>query len=212
MNSLLSFLSHHFRAPARLLATGFVALALNAPAWASPGAHGPNGEHLDGPAQGNAMIGNSPRMEARSELFELVAQLYDGELSILINRYETNEPVLEGKVEVESGPLKAIAKFHADHGDYAVDDAALLKALSAPGEHALVFTIVAGSDSDLLNGSLQVRAPVAEPHGHDDHDHEHGLTRTALAAGLLGAGAIGLLAWRRRKNHSAHNVLAGGQQ
>lgn len=42
------------------------------PAWASPGAHGPNGEHLDGPAAA-APAGSLPRLETFSEAFELVA-------------------------------------------------------------------------------------------------------------------------------------------
>ena len=97
-----------------------------------------------------------PRVEAKSELFELVANLKPGELSILVDRYETNEPVLGAQLEVESGSLKAIAAFRADKGDYVVTDAALLKALAAPGEHALVFTLMAGKDSDLLDGTLLV--------------------------------------------------------
>lgn len=36
----------------------------------------------------------APRMEARSESFELVAHLWGDELSMLINRFETSEPVL----------------------------------------------------------------------------------------------------------------------
>jgi hypothetical protein len=135
-------------------------------AVAGPGAHGPNGEHLDGPAGGHVHGPNTdaPRMEAHSDAFELVATLADGELSILIDRYATNEPVLEAKVEVAAGATKAIAKFHADHGDYAIADEAFLKAVSQLGEHALVITINAGKDSDLLDGVLTVTATA-----HDDH-------------------------------------------
>ena len=64
--------------------------------------------------------------------------------------------MLNAKLEVESGSLKAAAAFRAEAGDYVVTDAALLKALAAPGEHALVFTLVAGKDSDLLDGTLVV--------------------------------------------------------
>ena len=83
------------------------------------------------------------RVEANSDLFELVATLAGGELSILIDRFATNEPVLQAQVEVESGALKALAKFHADIGYYAVDDPAMLKKLSTPGEHPLVITVLA---------------------------------------------------------------------
>ena len=143
------------------------ALFLATGALASPGAHGPNGEHLDGPAA-SASSASTPRLETFSEAFELVAQLAGGELSVMIDRYDTNEPVLNGQLEVEYKGLTVPAKFHADLGDYAIDDARLLKALSAPGKHALLFTLIAGEDSDLLEGTLVVSAPAAEHHNHND--------------------------------------------
>ena len=89
--------------PRFLLPWGFASLmALYAIAsHAGPGAHGPNGEHLDAPtvaASGKA----SPRIEAKSELFELVGTLAGGELSLLIDRFQSNEPLLKAEVEVES--------------------------------------------------------------------------------------------------------------
>ena len=56
----------------------------------------------------------------------------------MLDRFETNAPVLDARLEVESGGRKAQARFHADQGDYAVDDPALIGLLSTPGEHALV--------------------------------------------------------------------------
>ncbi|MFM9433019.1 hypothetical protein ACFDR9_000048 [Janthinobacterium sp. CG_23.3] len=129
-------------------------------ALASPGAHGPNGEHLDGPA-GQASTGAVPRIEAVTEDFELVGTLSGGELSILIDRYESNEPVLNGKLDVQYQALKASATFHADIGDYAITDQRFLQAISTPGKHALLFTLVAGKDSDLLEGTLEVAATAA---------------------------------------------------
>ena len=73
-----------------------------------------------------------PRVEAKSEAFELVAELRAGELAILVDRYESNEPVLGAKLEVESGSLKAVAAFRAEQGDYVVTDAAMLNVLAAP--------------------------------------------------------------------------------
>ena len=150
--------------------TLLVASALS-PAFAAPGAHGPNGEHLDSNASTQSSGQQAPSFEAKSELFELVGRLSGGELSLLIDRYDTNAPVLGATVEVETGSLKATAKHHADHGDYAIDDEAFLKALSAPGEHGLVITIVAAEDSDLLDGVLRVSTQEA---AHGDHGHEHG--------------------------------------
>ncbi len=170
-----------------------LALAVST-ALAGPGAHGPGGEHLDAPA-GAAAAGGMPRVEASTEAFELVGQLYEGELSLLIDRFETNEPLLEAQVEVESGGLKAVATFHADHGDYAVDDARLLALLSQPGEHALVFTVVKGQESDLLDGTLVHADPVAGP---DDHGTDGPLARWGLALVLLASLGAGGWWWRRR--------------
>jgi len=130
------------------------------PTWAGPGAHGPNGEHLDSPKTDNLMQAGL-RIEANSDLFELVATLTNGELSIFIDRFVTNEPLLHGQVEVESGSLKAQAKFRAEIGDYLIDDPALLQKLSTPGEHPLVITVIAGKDSDLLDAMLRVPATLA---------------------------------------------------
>lgn len=141
-------------------------LALALPALASPGAHGPNGEHLDGPAASSS-TGSVPRVETFTELFELVGHLSGGELSVLVDRYDTNEPVLNGKLVVQYKGMKAQAKFHADVGDYAIDDEKLLKALAAPGKHALLFTFVAGGESDLLEGTLEVSAPAHSGHEAD---------------------------------------------
>jgi hypothetical protein len=163
-------------------------LLLGAGAAAAPGAHGPNGEHLDAPAQAIAGRSGAPRMEASSETFELVGHLRADEFSMLINRFETSEPVLEAQVDVEVDGVKAAAKFHSDMGDYAVDDAAFLKALRAPGEHALVVTVIAGADSDLLDGTLKNDGAAAGSgegaHGHS-HDDEHGRLATPILLALL---------------------------
>ncbi len=177
----------------RLIAVVMIALSLTCSALASPGAHGPNGEHLDEKAHAE-VAGDVPRLETFTELFELVAQLAGGELSVMIDRYETNEPVLNGKLEVQYKDMKAIAKFHPDMGDYAIDDAKMVAALSAPGKHALLFTFIAGDDSDLLEGSLQVAAHAE----HDDH-HDSAWWKW-IAAGALLATLLGVAVFLRRRN------------
>lgn len=132
----------------------FYLLTMSA-AWA----HGPDGDHAheDTPAV-SAQSGAQPRIDTSTETFELVGQLQGNGLSVLIDRFETNEPVLNGKLEVELNGLKAPATFRADQGDYVINDAAFLQALSKPGKHPLVFTLAAADDSDLLEGTLEVRA------------------------------------------------------
>ena len=189
------------------------ALACNF-AMAAPGAHGPGGEHLDEagrPAAGTAL----PRIVAKSELFELVAELKGGELVIVVDRFETNEPVLNARLEVASGGLESVAAFRAEAGDYVVADPALLKALATPGEHALLFTLAAGKDTDLLDGTLVM--PGAKTgageggHAHDgegahDHERERGVW---IGAGVLALGLLaGFVWWRRR--HRQRRMLSEG--
>lgn len=174
------------------------------PAFAAPGAHGPNGEHLDAPAGSGGVVNAAPRFEAQSDMFEVVGRLQGGELSMLINRFATNEPVLDAKVEIESGTTKAQATFHADLGDYAVDDAAMLKALSLPGgDHPLVITVLAGSDADLLDGTLSVTVPA------DDHGDGHGLPYWIWGALVIAAlAAVGLYYRHRAGNSRIQNLGA----
>ncbi|KQY81533.1 MULTISPECIES: hypothetical protein [Roseateles] len=195
----------------RGLATALLAATFSLGAAAGPGAHGPNGEHLDGPATTPAPGGSRPRIEAKSEQFELVATLSGGEFSMLIDRFATNEPVLNARVEVESGGLKAKAPFHEDIGDYAVADEAMLKLLGKPGDHAVVITVIHGNQSDLLDATLKVTAEQAQaaaeaPHAHDhagaaDRGHEHtsGSRKLWIGLGVVAAVLVALAAWRRRK-------------
>lgn len=207
---------NHIRHTLRWCAALALAATLALPAVAAPGAHGPNGEHLDGPAAASGSADASPRMESKSEAFELVATLSGGELSMLIDRFETNEPVLNARVEVESGKLKATAKFHADHGVYAVDDAAMLRALTQPGSHPIVVTVIAAKDTDLLDGTLEVteasaNAATGRAHSRvDPQGHEHAgaqgrnawLQPTLIVAALALAAGAGFW-WQRRKRGAA---------
>ncbi|SER52699.1 hypothetical protein [Giesbergeria anulus] len=192
-----------------LVLSGLTVLFTNVSA--SPGAHGPNGEHLDGAPKAGATSTN-PRFEAKSEAYELVGRLQGGELSMFINRFATNEPVDGAKVEVEFGELKATAPFHSDQGDYAVADESFLKALSTPGSHALVITLVDGNESDLLDGTLEVGKPTATS-GDAEHGHGHNnkLIYGGLAlAALLAAGGTG---WLLGRSASKRNVsVKGGTQ
>jgi len=201
--------------PTSLLARSCIAILLlmltGVSAFAGPGAHGPNGEHLDQNAAAGAPSAQ-PRVEAATEIFELVAVLSGGELSLLIDRFDSNAPVLGAKVEVEAAGRKAEAKFHADHGDYAIDDPALIAALAAPGQHAVVISVVAGEDSDLLNGTLVVTAPgarsTASGHTHDGDEHDHALEYAAwVSAGIVALGAAMFFLRRRRHRRTTANVM-----
>ena len=185
----------------RVLAlTGLLGLA--GLAWAGPGAHGPNGEHLDGPAMAVGGAG-LPRVEAHTELFELVGELGEQELSLLIDRYDSNAPVLGARVTVESGGIEVAATFHADHGDYAVSDARLLALLRQPGDHALVFTVTLGDDSDLLDGTLRRPQAVAPA------EHAAGLPWAQLLGGLAVFAALLVAAYVYLQRRARARLLPG---
>jgi hypothetical protein len=142
-----------------------------------------------------------PRLEAHSEVFELVAELRAGELTVLVDRYETNEPVLGAKLEVESGGSKAMATFRPEQGDYAVTDRTLLNALAAPGEHGLVFTLVSNSESDLLDGTL-VTPQGGGTSNSGSGDHRLDLVRLMWLGGSVAAlGLLGSAVWRRQRRY-----------
>lgn len=101
----------------------------------------------------------SPRVEAHSDLFELVGVVDKGQMTVYLDRYATNEPMLGAKIEYESGTNKGVAAAQAD-GTYLIK----FDALAKPGELPFAFTVTAGSDTDLLAGDLDMK----NPHDHTD--------------------------------------------
>lgn len=97
----------------------------------------------------------APRLEARSDAFELVAALDGGHLVVWLDRWADNAPVTDATVEVDSPSLKGALTPRAD-GSYA------RPAALPPGEHALVFSITTKNDGDLLNGVLRLPAPTPD--------------------------------------------------
>jgi biotin carboxyl carrier protein len=93
----------------------------------------------------------APRVDASSNLFELIGVLRDGRLTIFVDRFVTNEPVKDAVVEVDTpdGNVKATAN---PDGTYSLPAAWARKGASTD----LIFTVTAGQEIDVLTGSLQV--------------------------------------------------------
>lgn len=161
---------------------------------AAPGAHGPNGEHLDSPGAGSiAALDGRPRMEGYSELFELVAHVEHDRVSVMINVYETNAPVDGATVDLDSDGRTVRAEFDPSTGVYSFMDRELADRLNGPGMHSLAFTIDTGEQFDIVAGALD----VAE---HEHHDRSRpGLWIAAAAVALALAG---LLFHRRRRTRA----------
>ena len=175
-------------------ATFLIVFFLAVTALISPARAGEGHDHGD--AQVTSASESSPRFTAHSNLFEAVGLLLGDELSITLDRYATNEPVLKAKVEVASGSYKAVAVFHADHGDYSLPSTAFKK----PGTYAIVLTITAGEQTDLLTGELVVPSPDAQA-AHGNHARPW-LSWAAYASGALLLAVIALATLRRRKRRS----------
>lgn len=126
-----------------------MAAALALPAWSHEG-------HDDAapPAIATQV---APRAAGESDEFELVAVLQGKELTLYLDRYTSNEPVVGAQVEVEGGGFKGVAAETAP-GVYSMAAAAL----AGPGRHALTVSVQAGDIADLLTATLDVAKPAAE--------------------------------------------------
>lgn len=105
-------------------------------------------DHGDQP-KSSSQIGTTPRLEAISGPFELVALIRNGELVIYLDRFETNEPVTGAAISVETpkGPQDA----KESNGTYRLD-APWAKDASVD----LIFTVIDGDASEILTGTLAV--------------------------------------------------------
>ncbi len=158
---------------------------------------GPGHDHGDTPAV--ASTGKaSPRFDAHSDLFEAVGVLGVSELSIIIDRYHNNEPLLNAKVELESGSTKLAGIFHVEHGDYRF----AAKPFEKPGAYPITLTITAGDEVDILAGNLIVPAAEAA------HTHADGLMAwkswAVIGALVVGFGIAVTLFVRRRVGGVSH--------
>ena len=176
-------LAQSIRAQAATIFIAFFLFLLTPAVWAGPG-------HGDEPA--TAAGTTSPRITSHSELFELVGVVDKGEMTIFLDRYATNEPVKDAKIELEIGNVKGVAAVQAD-GSYLFKNDVLAK----PGELAVSFTVLAGKDADLMAGDLKIGNPV-DNHA-DDVASKPWLRWAAYAGGAVLLIAIAAAVLRRRK-------------
>ena len=113
--------------------------------WADAG-------HDHGGAATDAVVSAQPRFTAVSETFELVGVLNGKRLVLYLDRADDNSPVKDAKLELElSGakvPVKAVGE-----GEFEATLAQVLK----PGVTTVSATVVAGQETDLLAGELDIR-------------------------------------------------------
>ena len=157
------------RAIAFILCGLLIYLALSSRVNASPGAHGPNGEHLD---TSNAVLASTnPKFESFTESFELSGELLETELIIYLHDFKTNVPVKGADIELESGELSAIAKYSDTLKAYVLTEKKMLKLLNSEGEHEIVLTVMTQDNGDLLVANLITPKVLTIDEHHDDNHH-----------------------------------------
>lgn len=154
------------------------------PAWA--GGDSSDG-HTHAAPEPVLAVAAAPRAIATTEEFEIVAILQGKQLVIYIDRFASNEPIVNAKVEVEGVGMQSLASETAD-GTYVINVAAEIP----PGKHPLTISIEAGDTADLLIATLDISPVTAGT------EHAGGWRQQIIwiVAGLLLA-AGGWLAVRR---------------
>jgi hypothetical protein len=183
---------HTNRAISALL---FTAITLTLP---RAGLAGPGHDHGDAVT---AAIGSTalPRFAATSETFELVGVLQDKQLTLYLDRANDNSPVKDAQLQLELGGSKVDVKPHGE-GEFQAT-------LSQPLKRGIIpvtATVVAGADTDLLGGELDLHAGDAE---HAAHTHTWKEYALWIAAGL---GSLALFAWAMRFLMRRRSSASGG--
>ena len=114
-------------------------------------AHGDE-DHSDAAKAPIAVVSTSgTQLELKSPDVELLGVLHDGKLTLYADRYATNEPIRNAKIELESSGRKVQAQALKD-GSYT----AAADWFVQPGKHEIVVSIEAEGLEDLLIGTLEV--------------------------------------------------------
>lgn len=124
-------------------------LLLAPPVLAGPGHDGGHDHDAAQPVASGPAV---PRFEAQSELFEVVGVVAGNALTLTVDRYASNEPVPDARIELESGSFKAQGEYIADRQSYRFAS----DAFGAPGTYPVTLTITAGEEVDLLAADLVV--------------------------------------------------------
>lgn len=155
-----------------------------------PAVHADAGhDHGEAPAAAGLAL---PRFAATSDLFELVGVLDGQKLALYLDHAGDNSPVKEAQLELDIAGTRVPVTRVAE-GEFQ----AALAAPLAEGVSPVTATVVAGTETDLLAGEIDVHAAApahAEPAGRHN----------ALLAGAVGAVLLALAAvWGLRRGRTA---------
>jgi hypothetical protein len=148
------------------------------------------------PAAGPAL----PRFTAVSDLFELVGVVNGKQVTLYLDRFADNSPVKDARLELQLDGNAIAVEPHAD-GEFE----AVLEQELKPGVVSVTATVIAGQETDLLAGELDLHEGAEA----DEETHEQDWKPLA---GWLGAGvlALGLVGWGVLRKGASHNKSTGG--
>ena len=176
--------------PAALLAAAILVVS---PSWAGEG-------HDHGDAAPAAVGQALPRFSAVSETFELVGVLSGKQITLYLDRFADNSPVRGAQIELEIGGAKFKAEKQGED-EYEV----VLPTEPKPGVLPVAATVIAGNETDLLAGELDIHE---EAHTEEAAASFAWTAYAGWAAG--GAAVLALLLWGGRRLIGTRSVRAGG--
>jgi hypothetical protein len=137
-------------------------------------------DHGEAPAAAGGAA--APRFSAVSETFELVGILNGKQLTLYLDRFADGSPVKDAKLELELGGTRIAVEPHAE-GEFEATLAQELK----PGVIPVTATVVAGEETDLLAGELDLHDETASATSSQTHGWQaYGLwVIVAVAGGIL---------------------------
>jgi RND family efflux transporter MFP subunit len=150
----------------------------------------------------------APRAEATSDEFELVAVAQGGELSVYLDRFASNEPVVNASIELDAPAGRLEAKPAAD-GTYRAAAAWLTR----PGRYDLIATVRKDDVEDVLAFTLDIPAgnPAATSLASAARQSGIHWNDVLLIAVGVAAGAVaGIIVGRRRRTAQLLIAVAVG--
>jgi RND family efflux transporter MFP subunit len=172
-----------------------LALATLISLLASGALHAHEGDHGSQAPAAPASV--SPRGEAHSDKFELVAVAAREALVLYLDDFRSNAPIDGAKLEIETpdGPKTASA---LGNGVYRLE-APFLK---GGGHIDLIVTVTSGDDSDILPVSIDI-PELQTANGNPASKWFEPLTHSPWSAGLAGFALGGALVWTLRRRRDA---------
>lgn len=135
-----------------LLAISFLMFGL----WSSAIAH--DGHSHDKETKPPIVVNTFPTLTAVSENYELVGIVQSGQMTVFLDRFESNAPVVDAELEFDVAGTVVKAARNPD-GTYLVN---LPTSLNLKISTPVTVTVLASAGADLLSGELAAISPASQ--------------------------------------------------